>query len=285
MKTVVVSDSKRSKKNSANKKAPALIKISNNLCYDNTHEIIGDVSRLILQYPKQLILDFSDVEVMDSSGLRALLECRRMCEKANIELRLVSISVCIARIINMSGFGKTFGISQMDPNNHQALDLVNVDFEAQGWDIAEYVATSDPSVIAILRSKVRDAAVKAGARDDVLCDIQIAAGEALTNAFKHGSPVKGTDKITLRCMSCGRALVVEVEDEGTPFNPDAVAEPDPKLMRESGMGIYIMRQAMDAVEFQSGCPGNKVRLVKRLDSEDALNGKPEDSACQLTLLT
>lgn len=285
MNTIAVSDSKQSR-NSVNTKAPVVINIKSNLCYENAHEIVEDVRGMILKHPKRIVLDFSAVEIMDSSGLRALLESRKLCDKAGVELKLASLSKCILRIINMSRFGKILDIPQIDMNNHQTQQLDKFDYEAQGWNVAEYVAASDPSIIAILRSKVRDAALKAGVRDELLCDIQIAAGEALTNAYKHGSPNRGTDKITLRCMSCSKVLVVEVEDEGTPFDPERVAEPDPNQMRENGMGLFIMRQAMDAVEFKSDCPGNKVRMIKWLDAkEELVEDKMQNQTCQLTLLT
>jgi anti-sigma regulatory factor (Ser/Thr protein kinase) len=66
-------------------------------------------------------------------------------------------------------------------------------------------------------------------------------------------------------MSCPESLAVEVRDEGPPFDADAVDDPDPAKMRDHGMGIYLMRQAMDVVEFRSGCPGNMVRMIKWLD--------------------
>lgn len=286
MKTIAVSDSKQSKKNSVNTKTPVVLKIKSDLCYDNAHEIVEDVRGLILKHPKQIVLDFSTVEMIDSSRLRALLESHRLCDKAKIELRLTSLSRCIVRIINMSGFGDLLNIPQITLNDHTSGLMSKFDYDSQSWNVVEYVAASDPSVIAILRSKVRDAALKAGVKDDILCDIQIAVGEALTNAYKHGSPNKGTDKITLRCMSCSKALVIEVEDEGTPFDPDSVAEPNPEHMRENGMGIFIMRQAMDAVEFKSDCPGNRIRMIKWFDTEEELvEDKPQNQPCQLTLLT
>jgi hypothetical protein len=36
-------------------------------------------------------------------------------------------------------------------------------------------------------------------------------------------------------------------------------------MRDHGMGIYLMRHAMDVVEFACNCPGNRVSMLKWLD--------------------
>ncbi|MCL5105008.1 MAG: ATP-binding protein [Armatimonadetes bacterium] len=139
-----------------------------------------------------------------------------------------------------------------------------LDHPSSGWGIEEHQAASDPSVIAVLRNVVNDTAREAGAGPDDICDIQIAVGEALANAYRHGSPVKGESRITLRCMVCAQAVIVEIEDEGAPFCPDSISEPDPNELRDHGMGIYLMRQAMDVVQFFCNCPGNRVRMVKWL---------------------
>ncbi|MGC8862163.1 MAG: ATP-binding protein [Armatimonadota bacterium] len=136
--------------------------------------------------------------------------------------------------------------------------------QAGGWKTREYDVVSDPAVVSTVRQKVMGAALEAGARGDTLCDIQIAVGEALSNAYKHGSPHKGVSRIKVRCMSCRGALVVEVQDEGSPFDPDCTSAPHPHTMRDHGLGIYLMREAMDVVEFQCNCPGNRVRMIKWL---------------------
>ena len=126
------------------------------------------------------------------------------------------------------------------------------------------MAISDASLIAVLRQRAVDAAVEAGADADELCDIKIAVGEALTNAYRHGSPDKGKNKIHLRCTICTGTLIIEIEDEGKPINTNSTKEPDPKQMKDHGMGLYLMRQAMDKVEFFNNCPGNRVRMLKRV---------------------
>jgi len=136
--------------------------------------------------------------------------------------------------------------------------------QAAGWKTSEYDVVSDPAAVSRLREKVTQAAVEAGACGEALCDIQIAVGEALANAYKHGSPHKGVSRIQLRCMSCPAAMVVEVCDEGSPFDPESASRPQPLKMREHGMGIYLMREAMDVVEFECGQPGNTVRMIKWL---------------------
>ncbi len=149
------------------------------------------------------------------------------------------------------------------------LEYVNLERLAeavpgQQWRVQEFAVESHPSVVSDLRGKAISAAHAAGARDSALCDIQIAVGEALANAYRHGSPKKPENKIRMRCMTCQRAVVVEISDEGERFDFESCSEPDFEQMRDHGMGIYLMRQAMDIVEFCCDCPGNRVRMIKWL---------------------
>ncbi|MCE5200305.1 MAG: anti-sigma factor antagonist [Armatimonadota bacterium] len=240
------------------------LRVTKDVSYENAHEVIDAVAASLENKPKEMVLDLSEVEMIDSSGLRALLQSQKLCDNAGARLKLASVSQAIARIIGMSGFAQVFGLPSVHIDTQDARTLRCVTEAPTGWKIYEHQATSEASVIALLRSRIMEAAENAGADSETLCDIQIAVGEALANAYRHGSPNKGVDKIKLRCMTCSRAIVVEISDEGKPFNPDSLGAPDPNKMRDHGMGVFLMRQAMDVVEFQMGCPGNKVRMIKWL---------------------
>jgi len=244
--------------------APLVVTVGNALCYENVEQFVDAVRRKLSDGHRALVLDLGKVEMVDSSGLRALLRIRKSCEDAGVQFRLGSVSDCVARILTISRLNELFGVEERAWGPRPIGPLPTLDLSSEHRRIHEYRATSDPAVIAGLREKAVVAAVEAGAAGDLLCDIQIAIGEALTNAYKHGSPKKGIDEIQLRCVSCPGAIVFEVQDEGHPFDPDGPGEPDPRRMNDHGMGIYLMRQAMDVVEFACDCPGNRVRMVKWL---------------------
>jgi anti-sigma regulatory factor (Ser/Thr protein kinase) len=58
-------------------------------------------------------------------------------------------------------------------------------------------------------------------------------------------------------------LIVEIRDQGAPFDIAAVASPDLDSLPEGGMGIHIARALLDEVTYEPG-PPNLWRLVKRL---------------------
>ena len=244
--------------------AHGAVKVPVDLCYGSTSQVLEAIRGSLSRRPEQVTLDMGEVRTMDSSGLKALLEARRLCEAAGVALAVGAVSKCAARVLKMSRCDQLLGLEGIAVPTEHERERPSVPGVFADWHTLEHVTDSDPSLIATLRENVAQVAEDAGASGEVLCDIRIAVGEALTNAYKHGSTRKGKSKISVRCMSCPEALVVEIGDEGKPFDPDAVPTPDPKSMQDHGMGIFLMRQAMDVVEFHSNCPGNRVRMIKWL---------------------
>lgn len=238
------------------------LRIKRDICYECAHEVVAAVEYLAQRMPGEIVVEIGQTNSLDSSGLRGLLAARDICVHAGIGFRLDKISDYVARVIAMSGLSRLFGLPETDVAPKGAKE--GLCLGPTVWRSYEHVAASDPSLIAVLRDKITNAAEEAGADSDTICDIKIAVGEALTNAYRHGSHRKGVDKIQVRCMTCKSAFVVEIEDEGSPFDPNATPEPDPRKLKDHGMGIYLMRQAMDIVEFKFNCPGSKVRMVKWL---------------------
>lgn len=238
------------------------LRIERDICYECAHEVVSAVQYLAQRMPAEIVVEIGHVNSVDSSGLRALLAGRNLCAQAGIGFRLDKVSDYVARIVAMSGLSRLFGLPEPDFTPKASRD--GLCLGPAVWKSYEHVATSDPALIAVLRDRVTAAAEEAGADGEAVCDIKIAVGEALTNAYRHGSRRKGLDRIQVHCMTCRSAFVVEIEDQGGPFDPNATPKPDPSMLKDHGMGIYLMKQAMDIVEFKFNCPGSRVRMVKWL---------------------
>jgi len=91
--------------------------------------------------------------------------------------------------------------------------------------------------------------------------IRLALEEALSNAFKHGNRSDPKKTVTLDCRVDRHTVVIDIEDEGEGFDPDAVPDPaeNENLEIPSGRGIVLMKSFMTDVEFQP--PGNRVRMT------------------------
>jgi putative Holliday junction resolvase len=109
-----------------------------------------------------------------------------------------------------------------------------------------------------------------GMSQDSADDIAIAVVEAATNAVVHGNKCNRGKKVRLSFKPLPSEIVIQVADEGGGFNPGGVASPVDKanLLKESGRGIYIMKQIMDKVEFDfPDGGGTRVRMTKSLVSK------------------
>jgi putative Holliday junction resolvase len=97
--------------------------------------------------------------------------------------------------------------------------------------------------------------------------ISMAAVEAATNAMVHGNKCQRSKKTRAVFEKKHCEIVISVIDEGCGFDPRQVPDPtdEANLLKESGRGIFIMKQIMDAVEFEtSESTGTKVRMAKTL---------------------
>ena len=97
----------------------------------------------------------------------------------------------------------------------------------------------------------------------------IALREALTNAMKHGNALDPEKKVDV-CLAVGESgLDITVEDQGSGFDPGAVADPlaPDNLLKTEGRGIFYMRRFMDKIDYDFGAEGGtKVRLHKEFDA-------------------
>jgi serine/threonine-protein kinase RsbW len=93
--------------------------------------------------------------------------------------------------------------------------------------------------------------------------VHMALHEALVNAVKHGNKLDSTKQVRVSYHVDPRLFHVEIQDEGSGFNPATLADPtaEENLEALSGRGILLMRAYMDDVSFNPA--GNIVTMSKR----------------------
>jgi serine/threonine-protein kinase RsbW len=99
-----------------------------------------------------------------------------------------------------------------------------------------------------------------------ILDTQLAVEEAITNIIMHG--YKGrTGTILISCRATHGLVEVQIEDNGVPFDPLSVPEPDLTGNVEDrhigGLGIFLIRQVMDEIVYRFENGKNILTLVKR----------------------
>ena len=92
--------------------------------------------------------------------------------------------------------------------------------------------------------------------------MRLALEEAIVNAIKHGNGMDPDKSIRVSVAVDDEKVLVEIEDEGTGFDPTDVPDPtcEENLEQPGGRGIMLMKAFMSSVEYNDA--GNLVRLEK-----------------------
>jgi serine/threonine-protein kinase RsbW len=97
-------------------------------------------------------------------------------------------------------------------------------------------------------------------------NVPVALSEALSNAILRANNERADKRVHVRANVDADRLVVEIVDEGTPFDLDAKtrdATDGDNLEREDGRGLFLMRKLMDGVErFDSPAGANSGNVVR-----------------------
>lgn len=126
----------------------------------------------------------------------------------------------------------------------------------------QFEINAHPQNAAQVRERVRELAARAGLSGLALADVEIAVGEAVTNAILYGSPTAASRILIVSGLNNG-AFFVEVQDQGHGFDPAALHEEE-NHDALGGRGIHLMRALMDHVEIHHNGAGMIARLSKRL---------------------
>ena len=116
-----------------------------------------------------------------------------------------------------------------------------------------------------------DAAQKAGLDARGVQAVQLAVDEACSNIIEHAYGGEGRGDIACTCCVDSGVLTMTLADQGAPFDPDSVPNPDLDAdldnRVEGGLGVYIMRELMDEIHHEFNPEsGNLLTMVKRRET-------------------
>jgi len=112
--------------------------------------------------------------------------------------------------------------------------------------------------------RAKQAAERAGIPEEDAYQVGYAVREAVVNAVVHGNQYSANKQVHFVVARSGSTLVIEVEDEGRGFRPDAQADPlaEENLLNQSGRGIMIIRAFVDEALIERSAGGG-TRVVMR----------------------
>lgn len=101
-----------------------------------------------------------------------------------------------------------------------------------------------------------------------LFQVKLVMEELVTNVINHGSGDSLTPQIDIHWMQDGMHLTINMSDTGIAFDPLQKAPPDLTADIEQraigGLGVYLVRELMDEIQYQRIDHRNILRLTKQL---------------------
>lgn len=98
--------------------------------------------------------------------------------------------------------------------------------------------------------------------------LNLAIEEAVVNVMNYAYPVGTEGTVCIDAQVSDGVLQFVISDSGAPFDPTARAEVDTTLSAEErgigGLGIHIVRQIMDSIDYKRVDGRNVLTLGKKL---------------------
>ena len=102
--------------------------------------------------------------------------------------------------------------------------------------------------------------------------LNLAMEEAVVNVMNYAYPAGTVGNVDIDAEFDDGKLTFILSDSGTPFDPTQAGEPDLTLGAEDrpigGLGIFLVRQIMDSVEYRYSDGKNILTLTKNIQSNN-----------------
>ena len=104
---------------------------------------------------------------------------------------------------------------------------------------------------------------------ELVFNLNIVLEEAVSNVIFYAYPKEEHQEIVLTAKKSDKSLIFVLTDSGKEFDPTQAPDADVTLSAEEreigGLGIFLIRQIMNKVEYQRINGQNVLRLEKNLD--------------------
>jgi anti-sigma regulatory factor (Ser/Thr protein kinase) len=131
----------------------------------------------------------------------------------------------------------------------------------------ELILPNRPAEIARVHEQLETLAQQFNVPAQALHAVQLAVEEHLSNICKYAYADPGEHQIQVRLQFALPELRAEIEDDGRPFNPLEFPAPDVSVPMDQraigGLGVHMIRQSMDRVEYRRAGGKNILTLAKR----------------------
>ena len=118
----------------------------------------------------------------------------------------------------------------------------------------------------IFRSFITECCAQYGIPQETVLELKLAVDEACTNIIEHGYEGMDPGSIILSFRIKSDRILVQITDFGHVFEPVEAPKPDVQAALEDhelgGLGLYLIYQTMDDIDYQSSEEGNTLTFTK-----------------------
>ncbi|MEK4427287.1 anti-sigma B factor RsbW [Solibacillus sp. FSL K6-1523] len=129
----------------------------------------------------------------------------------------------------------------------------------KAFDYIEIRVPAKPQYVSVIRLMISGLAVRVGFSYDEIEDLKIATSEAVTNVVHHAYKENDEGEVVVGCALFEDKIEIMVSDYGMSFNFEEIKskvgpyreDENIELLREGGLGIYLMETLMDEVKMNN----------------------------------
>lgn len=120
--------------------------------------------------------------------------------------------------------------------------------------------------LSVFRDFISDCCGRHQVPNETVFDLKLAVDEACTNIIQHGYKDMDPGSIILSFRIEPDRILVQITDFGHIFEPASAPKPDVEAALDDrelgGMGLYLIYQTMDNIDYQSSEDGNTLTFTK-----------------------
>ena len=121
--------------------------------------------------------------------------------------------------------------------------------------------------IATVRNFVAQHALSFGFSEHEVENIRLAVDEAFTNIIKHAYNYDSSRPVYIKLQFIGNMFSISLYDHGEPFDTSNYSIPNVqeqiKAKKRGGVGVYLIKQLMDSVNYNRNQGVNEIRMIKK----------------------
>lgn len=141
-----------------------------------------------------------------------------------------------------------------------------------GYEQIRIVLRNDLSEIAKLHQELESFGQKSSLSSKTLFELNLILEEVLANVISYAYGDNQLHEIVVRADLRDGELVIEVEDDGRPFNPLQIPPPDldrPLEQRNvGGLGLHLVRELTSSIEYTRREEKNHLVMRKKTEKTE-----------------